>query len=157
MCGLQQQHTSRQLTATTACKISLRNAAVAESHQIGFTSIRSEKCKTQVQSMVRVQSISPRPQLTTFLLTLSLKKKILKMYIHIPSSTTTDWAVLRSGCWRGWTGSWVTWSRGSWTQPGHRSSSWPNRYCTSYTLFWNSTSSEQIVVKSTKVLLTFFF
>ena len=33
-------HTSKQLSATTACIISLRNAAVSESDQTGFTSRR---------------------------------------------------------------------------------------------------------------------
>ena len=34
------QHTIRQLSATTACTISLRSATVSESHQTGFTSRR---------------------------------------------------------------------------------------------------------------------
>ena len=35
---------SRQRTATTACKISLRNEEIAESHQTGFT-LRRNKLK----------------------------------------------------------------------------------------------------------------
>ncbi len=78
MCGLQQQHTSRQLTATPACTISQQSATVSESDQTGFTSRRqtvqilwqlnswSEKCKTQVWSMIRVQTILPRPQFNNF-------------------------------------------------------------------------------------------
>ena len=78
MCRLQQQHTSRQLTATPACTISQRSATVSESDQTGFTSRRqtvqilwhlnswSGKCINHVQSIVRVQSISPRPPFNNF-------------------------------------------------------------------------------------------
>ena len=71
-------HTSKQLTAITACKIRLRNATVAESHQTSFTWRRQtvkifyqlndwlEKCKSYVRSMVKVLSITPRPQINTF-------------------------------------------------------------------------------------------
>ena len=71
MCGLQQQHTNRQLTTTPACTMSQRSATVSECDQTGFTLRRQAvqivwQCKTQVRSMIRVQTIFPRPQFKNF-------------------------------------------------------------------------------------------